>query len=91
MALTLELVTPEESQFEGEADFIRAETVDGEIGILPGHVPLLGQLVACKVKVRATGGVESEIEIPGGFMVVKDDRVIILTTPSEIEEAPAPA
>lgn len=85
MALKVELVTPEESLFEGEAEFVRAETVEGEIGILPGHVPFLGQLVACSVKVRATGGVESEIEIPGGFMIVKEDRVIILTTPTGIE------
>lgn len=78
MALDVAIVSPEEELFSGEAEFVRAETVEGEIGILTGHIPLLAQLVACEVKVRQTGGTEQLFPIEGGFMTVKDDKIIIL-------------
>jgi len=79
----VELVAPEEDLFTGEAEFLRAETVEGEIGILTGHTPILAQLVPCEVKVRAAGGQESVFQIAGGFMTVKEDRVIILAEGAE--------
>lgn len=85
MALDVAIVSPEEELFSGEAEFVRAETVEGEIGILTGHIPLLAQLVACEVKVRQTGVEEQLFPIEGGFMTVKDDKIIILAeevTPS---------
>lgn len=78
MPLDVELVSPEEDIFKGEAEFVRAETVEGEIGILQGHIPILAQLVPCEVKIRTTAGEEKLINIEGGFMTVKDNKVIIL-------------
>jgi F-type H+-transporting ATPase subunit epsilon len=78
MAFRVEVVSPEEDIFTGEADFLRAETVEGEIGILTGHTPILAQLVPCEVKVRGTDGRESLFPIGGGFMTVKENRAIIL-------------
>lgn len=83
MSFQVELVSPEEDLYSGEAEFVRAETVEGEIGILTGHTPLLGQLVPCEVKVRAVGGRESMFQISGGFMTVKENRVIILAEGTE--------
>ena len=78
MPLRVELVSPEEELFAGDADFVAARTVEGEIGILPGHIPLLGQLeMPSNVKIRS-GGNDRSFEIRGGFITVKDDRVIIL-------------
>lgn len=78
MVMHVSVVSPEESLFEGEASFVRAETVEGEIGILAGHTPLLAQLVDCEVKITSAGGGDELIHIGGGFMTVKDDKVIIL-------------
>lgn len=78
MALDVLVVSPEESLFEGEASFVRVETVEGEMGMLTGHIPVLAQLVACEVKVTEASGNEQLLDIPGGFMSIKDDKVIIL-------------
>ena len=78
MALSVLVTSPEESLFEGEAEFVRARTVEGDIGILTGHTPLLAQLVPGEVKVRALGGDEQFIRVEGGFMTVKENRVIVL-------------
>lgn len=78
MAFRVEIVSPEEDLFSGDAEFLRTETVEGEIGILTGHAPILAQLVACEVKVRSANGNESLFPIGGGFLSVKENRAIIL-------------
>lgn len=78
MTFRVELVSPEEDLFTGDAEFLRATTVEGEIGILTGHTPILAQLKACEVKVRAADGTESLFPIGGGFMTVKENKAIIL-------------
>jgi F-type H+-transporting ATPase subunit epsilon len=83
--LDVRLVSPEESLFSGEAEFVLARTVAGELGILPGHIPLLGQLAPCEVKIAA-GGDDNKFDIPGGFIMVKDDKVIILAEEAEERE-----
>lgn len=82
MPLDVQLVSPEESLFNGEAEFVLARTVAGELGILTGHIPMLGQLAPCEVKITA-GGEDNEFEIPGGFIMVKEDKVIILAEEAE--------
>ena len=77
MPLDVELVSAEEDLFTGEADFVSTKTVEGDIGILPGHSPLLAQLVECEVMIRTSGG-DQTWPIAGGFMTVKDNKVIIL-------------
>lgn len=77
--MEVQVVSAEEELFSGEAEFIRTQTVEGEIGILAGHSPVLAQLVACETKVRTTSGEEKLFHIEGGFMTVKEDKVIILT------------
>jgi len=78
MAFHLDIVSPEESLFAGEVEFLRTKTVEGEIGILTGHTPILAQLVACETKVRDVAGTESLFQIGGGFMTVKENKAIIL-------------
>ena len=77
MPLDVELVSAEEDLFRGQAEFVSTKTVEGDIGILPGHSPLLAQLVQSEVKVRTSDG-EQTWPIAGGFMTVKDNKVIIL-------------
>jgi F-type H+-transporting ATPase subunit epsilon len=77
MPLHVEVVSAEEELFSGESDFVAARTVDGDIGVLPGHTPLLARLVEYDIRVKTAEG-EQTFPISGGFMTVKDDKVIIL-------------
>jgi F-type H+-transporting ATPase subunit epsilon len=86
MPLTVELVSAERKVWTGEAGFVVARTLDGEIGILPGHVPTLGVL-AEGFTVRVSGGDAGEgIEaaVHGGFLSVSDDYVAILAEVAEL-------
>jgi F-type H+-transporting ATPase subunit epsilon len=78
MPIAVELVSPEENLFEGEASFVKATTVEGDIGFLEGHIPILAQLAPSELMIRATDGQEHVFQIDGGFLVLRDDRLIIL-------------
>lgn len=86
MPLDVLVVSAEDELFSGEADFVLARTVEGEIGILPGHTPILAQLVEFEIKVRSSEG-EQTFPIGEGFMTVKDDRVIILAEEKKATES----
>jgi F-type H+-transporting ATPase subunit epsilon len=86
MPLTVELVSAERRVWAGEAGFVVARTLDGELGILPGHVPTLGVL-AEGFTVRISGGEAGEgIEaaVHGGFLSVSEDYVAILAEVAEL-------
>jgi F-type H+-transporting ATPase subunit epsilon len=76
--LQVELVAADRKVWEGEADMVVARTVDGELGILPGHTPLLGILVEGDVRIQASGGATHTASLDSGFLSVDRDRVIIL-------------
>jgi F-type H+-transporting ATPase subunit epsilon len=78
-ALTVEVVSPEKRVWSGEATQVSARTLEGDIGVLPGHAPLLGVLVdGGQVTVKAKDGSVNEFTINGGFISVSNDRVSIL-------------
>ena len=77
MALTLEIVTPEARVFSDTIDTVVIPTVDGEIGILPGHIPLLTQVQDGELRVTK-GTVVSVLAVGGGFAQVSGDKVSIL-------------
>ena len=77
MALTLEIVTPEARVFSETIDTVVIPTVDGEIGILPGHIPLLTQVQDGELRVTK-GTVVSFLAVGGGFAQVSGDKVSIL-------------
>jgi F-type H+-transporting ATPase subunit epsilon len=84
MALTLEIVTPEARVYSETVDTVVIPTVEGEVGILPGHIPLVAQLGAGEL--RATKGGKTELlVVGGGFLQVAGDKVSILAD-SAIEE-----
>ena len=78
MALRVEVVTPEKKIFSGEASMVRARTLEGDLGILPGHISLLGVLVDGEVIVKESNGQSTTFNINGGFLSVNKDRVSIL-------------
>ncbi len=83
--IRLEVVTAEGSLFSDVVDIVIAPGIDGELGILPHHVPLLtalsyGELVARK------DGVEYSFVIGGGFLEVRPDKVVVLADVAERSE-----
>jgi F-type H+-transporting ATPase subunit epsilon len=73
--LQVHLVTPEREVWTGEADFVTARGVDGDLGVLPGHAPLLAALDVGPVFIEA-GGSRTAAVVDGGFIhVVGDDDV----------------
>jgi F-type H+-transporting ATPase subunit epsilon len=79
--LDVHLVTPEREVWTGSASFVVARAVDGDIGVLPGHAPLLTELAVGPVYIDTEGGRTSAV-VDGGFLhVARDDdttRVDIL-------------
>lgn len=76
-ALQVELVAADRMVWQGEATFVRARSTEGELGILPGHSPLLGSLVEGEVTLETTGGRQT-VTIDHGFLSVDHDRVTIV-------------
>jgi F-type H+-transporting ATPase subunit epsilon len=67
--LEVHLVTPEREVWSGEADFLTARAVDGDLGVLPGHAPLLAALDVGPVFIDA-GGSRTAAVVDGGFLHV---------------------
>jgi F-type H+-transporting ATPase subunit epsilon len=77
--LHVELVAVEEKVWSGEAEMLIARTTEGELGVLPGHTPLLGQLAEPgQVRIKRPGGEELAYEVAGGFLSVTGDGVTVL-------------
>lgn len=92
MALHVELVSVEREVWSGEADSVVARTTEGEIGILPGHAPLLGQLAeGFDVRILQAGGSELAVNVSGGFLSVTDAGVTILAESATLPGEPASA
>ena len=87
--LEVHLVTPEREVWSGEADFVSARGVDGDLGVLPGHAPLLAALAVGPVYIDA-GGSRTAVAVDGGFLHVahEDDvtRVDILAEHALLSE-----
>ncbi len=77
-----EIVTQERVVYDQEVDMVIAPGSEGELGILPHHVPLLTALAAGELRLRA-GDDESSFAIGGGCMEVQPDHVTILATAAE--------
>lgn len=85
MPLTLEIVTPEARVYSDTIDTVVIPTVEGEVGILPGHIPLLTQVEHGELRVTK-GGQTSYLAVSGGFAEVEGDRVHILAEQAINEE-----
>lgn len=76
--LHVELVSSDRMVWSGEASSVVARTTEGELGVLPGHAPILGALVAGEVRVTPTSGSAVTAEIDGGFLSVEHDKVVVV-------------
>lgn len=85
--LHVELVSVERPIWSGEATMVRARTTEGELGILPGHAPLLGELAeGWVVRIKQDGGSERVVAVHGGFLSVTPEGVSILAEIAELAD-----
>ncbi|NHB85979.1 F0F1 ATP synthase subunit epsilon [Tessaracoccus sp. HDW20] len=82
--LEVEVVSADRVVWSGEVVNVIARTVEGDIGILPGHEPLLALLVPGVVEVVTADGRSESIAIDGGFISVADGHVSILSQMAQL-------
>lgn len=79
MPLQVELVSADRRVWSGEASIVVARTVDGDLGILPGHAPVLAVLAAGDLKIESVSGEVVTASVDGGFLSVEHDRVTLVS------------
>ena len=84
MTLKVELVAADRKVWSGEAARVVATTTDGDIGILTGHAPLLGVLVAGEVRISGEGADVVATVDGGGFLSVDHDVVTIIAETASV-------
>jgi F-type H+-transporting ATPase subunit epsilon len=84
--LHVELVSVEREVWSGEATQVIARTTEGEIGILPGHAPLLGQLADGGVVTIYRPEGQLLVAVHGGFLSVTDEGVTVLAEVAELAD-----
>ncbi|GAA3297596.1 MULTISPECIES: F0F1 ATP synthase subunit epsilon [Micrococcaceae] len=76
--LQVEIVAADHFVWSGAAKLVKARSVDGEIGVLPGHVPMLSVLAAGDLEIEPVSESRFSVQIDGGFFSVDSDRVVIV-------------
>lgn len=85
--MTVELVAVERLLWSGTATAVFTRTTEGEIGVLPRHVPLLGELVGdAGVRIDLPGGDSVRAAVQGGFLSVTGERVSILAETAQLAD-----
>ena len=80
--LTVSVISPDRTVFEGQADMVVAPAWDGERGILRGHAPLLALLGDGTLRIT-DGSSETRLHVRGGFLQVADDVITVLSEEAE--------
>lgn len=78
MELLLEIVTPEHKVMSDPVDGVVIPTSEGEVGVLPGHIPLMAALIPGELRITR-GGSEEIMAVDQGFIQVFGDKVSLLT------------
>ena len=83
--LTVSVISPERTLYEGEADAVVAPAFDGEVGVLSGHAPMMTLLGRGTLRIEGGGGAARRFRVEGGFLQVADDAVRVVTEHAEAE------
>lgn len=87
--LHVELVAADRKVWSGEASLVVARTTSGDIGVMPGHQPLLGVLESGSITIRTTGesGAGTVVAaVHGGFISFADNKLSLLAEIAELSE-----
>jgi F-type H+-transporting ATPase subunit epsilon len=83
MPLLLEIVTPERLAFSETVDSVQLPGVEGELGVLPHHAPLVSTLGLGELRIRR-GSQEESFAIAGGFLQVRPDKVVVMAEMADL-------
>ncbi|WP_166348727.1 F0F1 ATP synthase subunit epsilon [Phytoactinopolyspora limicola] len=84
--LSVEVVAADRKVWSGSATIVVAKTTEGEIGIMPGHEPVLGLLVTGPVTVRTADGETVVAAVDRGFLSVSEDHVAVLAEVAQLAD-----
>lgn len=82
----VEVVTPERVVYSGDARIVVAKGVEGDLGILPNHMPLVTPLKIAPVQIKKADDSSDFIAISGGLLEVRKDKITILAQSAELPE-----
>ena len=78
----LEVVTPERSVYGADVTMVVAPTIDGQIGILAGHIPLVTVLAAGVLRVKTESEAEQCLAVSGGYLEMSHDNNLTILAPT---------
>ncbi|MBN6187061.1 F0F1 ATP synthase subunit epsilon [Aneurinibacillus sp. BA2021] len=84
--IAVEIVTPERVVYRGEARIVVARGAEGDLGILPNHIPMVTPLKIAPILVKKHEGADDKIAVSGGMMEVRKDKITILAETAELAE-----
>lgn len=84
--VTVNIVTPDGPVYDAEVTMVIAKTTSGEIGVLPGHIPMVAPLAIGAVKLNKEGGQTELVAVSGGFIEVRPDKISILASSAEVAD-----
>ncbi len=84
--LHVELVAADRQVWSGEATLVVARTTSGDIGVMPGHQPLLGVLESGPVTIRTSDGATVVAAVHGGFVSFADNKLSLLAEIAELAD-----
>lgn len=81
----LEVITPEQTVFSDDVEMVVVPAVDGYLGVMANHTPLLSMLQPGVVKIQKDG-LELRLSVTGGFFDARPDKVVVLADAGELAE-----
>ncbi len=84
--LRLEVITPDAFVFNDDVEFVLVRALDGDLGVMPHHAPLIASLGIWPLT-YTQNGVKKKISVAKGFMEVSDNKVTVVTPAAELPES----
>ncbi|WP_075618359.1 F0F1 ATP synthase subunit epsilon [Paenisporosarcina indica] len=85
--IKVNIVTPDGPVYDSEVNMLIANTATGEIGVLPGHIPMVAPLQVGAVRMKTDGKTTDIVAVSGGFLEVRPEKVTILAQAAEVASA----
>ncbi|MDR3349139.1 MAG: F0F1 ATP synthase subunit epsilon [Acidaminococcales bacterium] len=82
--LQVDIITPDSTVLSGKYNMVVVRSVEGELGILAGHIPMIVTLSEWPVKLKNEDGAITYVSVSGGFMEVRNNQISILATAAEM-------
>ena len=85
--MTLQIITPDEIAYTGEASFLVGKAIDGEFGILPNHAPMIVALDIAPLRLDTPDGQKHYLAVFGGFCEIELNQVSIVTLDCQLPDS----